>query len=715
MTGKSLVYATYDNDVYDDYGQLIHRKGEFKKDKFGNYYAETTNDEENLEKQFVTWSEVVTDDNSPWNTIDIFDSDDLDSNIARSIFKGAAIVGAPIFAGPEATLLSKISDTIFLGTAAVNLATSMPQIAKSINAFFGGSESKTLNKWDNISRRFTTSQSDYSRDNFLSIENIINLATDSYLQLGQQRTIAMLPSKFMDNNKLEQLQSLSGSIAAGYIGGNIKGKQAQEMMGAVARGLAPYREAEKMMNKATKLSAAISRAYLVATSVQDVYNQSKIYGFDDQTAGLISLATYVAMGALFQSDYFRGYLYNSADWEAQRDLRIITRQYLQNNADALKREVAKSADKASKLEAVKSFGGKMINWIKEHAFDTRMGRHSIMYGAMGEGLEELSEEVAQDLSYQVGKSWQSVKEWITNNDYDNNYSYKDTDPLSRYAQSFFGGALGGAVFKIADRLKFDKAAYKHWNDLLSSKNNSDLMKEITYYVSQGKTDVIYRVIDELKKTPIASTTISAEDGMSIVEDPSKSQNAALFQSLKKAVSDIDIFLTNNNLKVDYERFGDIELIKGIRVAWLTNVANEGKGLHDEIANQYKNLLSDIASAKSEIDDINSKLRDNSSEEEKAEAKENINKRKKIIDFKIQQVRDLLDGKDDSYIGRLMLASNPEIADSLAEISKDAISKRSYGMNYDELPKSYKTIIDDEIKNRKESGITSMDYVKAWRT
>lgn len=146
LTGKSLVYATYDNDVYDDYGQLIHQKGEFKKDKFGNYYAETTNDEENLEKQFVTWSEVVTDDNSPWNTIDIFDSDDLDSNIARSIFKGAAIVGATIFAGPEATLLSKISDTIFLGTAAVNLATSMPQIAKSINAFFWGPESKMLNK-----------------------------------------------------------------------------------------------------------------------------------------------------------------------------------------------------------------------------------------------------------------------------------------------------------------------------------------------------------------------------------------------------------------------------------------------------------------------------------------------------------------------------------------------------------------------------------------
>lgn len=64
LTGKSLVYATYDDDVKDQNGNIIHHKGEYKKDDFGNYYAETTNDEENLGKQFVTWSEVLTDDNS---------------------------------------------------------------------------------------------------------------------------------------------------------------------------------------------------------------------------------------------------------------------------------------------------------------------------------------------------------------------------------------------------------------------------------------------------------------------------------------------------------------------------------------------------------------------------------------------------------------------------------------------------------------------------
>lgn len=88
-----------------------------------------------------------------------------------------------------------------------------------------------------------------------------------------------------------------------------------------------------------------------------------------------------------------------------------------------------------------------------------MGRHSILQGALGEGMEEVSEEVAQDLAYQVGKAWQGIKGVVTGKEYSNDYSYKETQPLERYFQSFFGGALGGAVFKLADRMHFDKTAY----------------------------------------------------------------------------------------------------------------------------------------------------------------------------------------------------------------------------------------------------------------
>lgn len=42
-----------------------HQKGEWKTDQFGNYYAETASKKaENLDKQFVKISDVLTEDNS---------------------------------------------------------------------------------------------------------------------------------------------------------------------------------------------------------------------------------------------------------------------------------------------------------------------------------------------------------------------------------------------------------------------------------------------------------------------------------------------------------------------------------------------------------------------------------------------------------------------------------------------------------------------------
>ena len=46
-------------------------------------------------------------------------------------------------------------------------------------------------------------------------------------------------------------------------------------------------------------------------------------------------------------------------------------------------------------------------------------------------------------------------------DYSNEYNYFNTNPLYRYTSSFIGGAIGGGVFKLADRFKFDKAAFNN--------------------------------------------------------------------------------------------------------------------------------------------------------------------------------------------------------------------------------------------------------------
>ena len=97
-------------------------------------------------------------------------------------------------------------------------------------------------------------------------------------------------------------------------------------------------------------------------------------------------------------------------------------------------------------------------------------------------------------------------------------------------------------------------------------DNNEITKQLTYYISQGKTNLILDEIDKLAKTPLMSTEISAFNDQIKAANENESQNAVLFNSFRKAVMDLDHFLSNNNLQIDYEQFGNIELVKGIRAA-----------------------------------------------------------------------------------------------------------------------------------------------------
>lgn len=706
LKNKSLVYASWDEDGthIDPFTgkEVKHAKGEWKTDEFGNYYAETINNEEAIDKQFVTWSEVLTDDESPWNKIDIFDSDDIDSNIFRTLLKGTAIVGSSV-------LFPSVGATLFYTTAAVNLTRVLPQVSKSIAAFFGADEFDTLNKWDNTMRRFGRSSSDYSQEHFFSLENILNLAIDSYMQLGTQRAIAMIPQKLGIGNKAAKQMATAEAIQRLKLAQS--GKVSQEVIEALTKSTEAYRTANKVFNNASKISTAISRGYLITTSVEDVYNQAKSYGFDSQTAGLISLATYAGIGTLFQTDYFRGMLYNTPDYEVSRDIKLLTRQWLKTSSDKMKKDLATATTEVAKQSKLKLWGNTLVNHIKNHVGDVKSGRFGIISGAINEGLEEVSEEVTQDIAFQIGKSWQSLKETFTGNTYSNEYSYAESDPLARYGMSLFGGALGGAIFKLTDRLHLQKNAYKQWKDMMGG-DNSQLMKEIVYHVSQGRTDMILKQIEKLQESPVLSTSISAFTGEPTT-NADESQNAVIFNMFKKAITDIDSFLNNNNLAIDYERFGDIELLRGVRTAWLTSVAGDNKGIQDSLFEDYQKRITDILNIQSEIQAKRTSLSDNAKQEEVDAVKAETSKLQKVLDFKIDQVRKLVSGQDDSYIGRLMLESNKDILDKITPTSKEGLSKYLYGVEYSNLPTIYKNEVDKQVKEHSSSGLTEINYMSAW--
>lgn len=704
LKGKSLAYAIWDEDgthIDKMTGQEVrHNAGDWKTDEFGNYYTETVDDEDSVGKQFITWSEVVTDDESPWNKIDIFDSDSSNQNIPRTVLKALAIGGATLLA-PEA-----VASTIFYSTAAINLARVLPQISKSILSFLGSDDVSYLNKWDNTMRRFGRSTSDYSQEHFFALENILNMAIDSYMQLGQQRAIATIPKMFTSTKEAEKTaQQIAGltAIRAKMQKGNVS----DDFIANLVKGTKEYRDAEAILNNATKVSSAISRAYLVATSVDDVYNQAKEYGFDNQTAGMISLATYGIMGALFQTDYMRSILYNADDYELSRNIKTITRKYLENNNKAILKETLTAANDETKKSVLKKWGDSFSKFLQKNVLQSDLGRFSIARGALGEGIEETIEEIGQDVSMEIGRAWQSLKELYTGKEYSNEYNYFNTNPLYRYTSSFIGGAIGGGVFKLADRFKFDKTAFNNWKTLLES-DNTELINELVKYTAQGKKDIVLKAIDDLQASNMFSNTISAITGMATT-DENESINTVLFGNLRKAINDIDTFLRQDNLVVDPESFGNIEILKGLRAAYLKD-----SGLVDSLSKDFFNRASEIVSIKSDIQSLSNALPDNAKEEDVEANKQSISKLKEILKTKVEEIHRLMDGNDDSYIGRLMLETNKDtILNNIIPTTKDGIAKNMYGVSYDALPKRYQGLVDKEIENRKNSGQTEINYIEAW--
>ncbi len=705
LNEEGLVYATWDEDGEHidpmTKQKVLHKAGEWKTDEFGNFYAEKAGNKENLNKQFVTWSEVLTDDNSAWNKIDIFDSDSLDSNIPRTILRAAVIGGS--------LLIPYVGPTIAYTSAAVNLTRVMPQILKTFTSFFSEDvQFDTLNRWDNNMRKFGRSTSDYAQDHFFSFENIMDLAVDSFMQLRQQRLIAEIPKRLGMLKKAEKSAEtatlttlLSGdSERIAYLKSN------PDVLHSLVKASPIYRNVEKVINNATKVSTAISRAYLIATSTEDTYNLARSYGFDTQTSSMISLGTYIGIGALFQTDYFRGMLYNTPDYELKRDIKLLVDNYLRNNAKVMSKELVENATGEAKKNLFKKWGNSISTFLKNHVYAVKSGRFGIAAGALNEGLEEVAEEGAQDIAFQIGKGWNDLKSVFTGKEYDHDYTYLASDPLSRYGTAFFGGALGGAIFKLSDRFIFDKAAYKNWRQMLG--NNSEISKELVTYVSQGKKDLILSEIDKLQKTPLISSNLSAFNDSVVAANSEESQNSVLFGSLKKAIIDLDSFLSNNNLKIDYKQFGNIELIRGLRAAWINS-----KGLQDSLFNDYINRTNEISQLYADLEGLRSQKVANMEDSSEADLDKQIGTLQEILNFKIDQVRNLVQGKDDSYIGRLMLETNKEILDSLTPTSKNAWAQNLYAKDYDDLPRTLQEKVNEIISNNDSSGKTELNYMSAW--
>lgn len=573
-----LVYATYDEDTVEidpiTGNKVIHKKGEWKVNEDGEYYTEKANGRNLRGKTVVSASDYITDENSKLNSIDFMDSDDLEKSVAGTVAKNVASI-IPMFIPYVNTAYSGL----LVGR---ELAKTLPMAYGMLASLTGDQNpnSQLANTIAAYGQKFSTSTSDYAQENTFSFENFGNLMSDIALQWGQQKFIANTFNKlkgggdsalntaaakaqkaYMDKANQYIQESLEGKISkaqlSSYLGTDdpynfgkllASGKWAETSLGKAA--LNKYiPAAEKVMQNRNRLAQDLSLGYMALISNTDVYESILEKGGTPAEAAAIAFGSTLGM---YSVDKYLGL----GEMFFEKDpARLALRKAAKENADlymAGRREAADLSTKNGIIGVIQKgidLGKRTVDKFGEKYKDGTIG---IVGKALGEGTEEVSEELVTDLSKYLGELAGRLG-YFSQTDYGAWENMGD-----RYWMSFFGGAAGGAMF----------GGVEAWNN----RNNStkEFQNEITYLLRQGKKKDILRELQTLRdKGSLGSSELSYDsttnsDGTKTyitADENHKSQAQTNYEGLSNIINQLDLILNGNQLNLSEDELFD-KMVQG---------------------------------------------------------------------------------------------------------------------------------------------------------
>lgn len=575
-----LVKATWDEegDHKDPITKRIvhHQKGDLKLNDEGQYFYETLGNRSPIGKEVLSSFDILTVDGEGINKYDFIDSDGLDKSVVGTIAKTALTV-APLFLGGPAT-------AIYSGALiAREMGKSLPMLYGMVSSLWGNEEdSKLLNTIAAYGDKFSSGTSEYSRQNTFTFENIASLIGDVATQWGQQRAIAESVNKLRGSNKLVEdayrraaahyelearairqgaLTSLQKGEMKGlsplqYIGDPAKWQESALGKAAIKKFVEP---AQKLAKSNMRLGADASLAYMAIVSNTDVYQSMLEHGASKRdaaavafgsTLGMFAVDRYLGLGELFFDELrndtrlaLRGAFRNEAD-------RVASELIAPTKEEAVKGLIANPEVKQNALKALikkgmdfsKGVTGKFASDVKNHAT-------GFVGKAVGEGLEEVSEELVADLSKQL---YEIAGEFSPN--FINRSGITDVgaweNAKERYLMSLLGGAIGGGLFYGVD--VFQRGSFKR-----------DTTKdELIYLIANNRTQEALKELDKWKAAgKFGSKTLSAskyeygEDGKPVfltAENEDDSQNTYIYNRIKESILQLENILnsTRTNLSED---------------------------------------------------------------------------------------------------------------------------------------------------------------------
>ena len=716
-----LVIARYEKDGthLENGREVAHKKGQYKLNDDGTYYAEKLNGRSVVGKEFISALDTITIDGSDTNKYDFFDADGMDKSAVGTTIKNLAAAAPLYFLGPTG---AAIYGGLFV---ARELAKALPMLADTVTLFGEDQDSQLLNTIAAYGNKFTGSTSEYAKQNMFSYENFANLATDVALQWGQQKAIANTIRNIMGagKNKLQAAyakaaktytdeasnmltKGITGQMplneVQSYIGTSINrisdikkllqnGGWEKTPLGAAAlRKFVP--EAEEFIAKRTKLGQDLSLAYMAIVSNTDVYESVLQHGGTQKEAAAMALGSMLGM---YGVDKFLGLgemFFDDVD--AQRMFRNAAIKEADNIMNTIGGEVVEAEAKETTKKLAKwmrtgvDIGKKTIKEYHKSMKDKTLG---FAGKAIGEGLEEVSEELVADLSKTLGEI---AGEFgiVSQTDYG-----AWENPLERYTMSFLGGAVGGAMFYG-----------------INGASNQKTEEEMIYLIRNGKTNELLKELESLhKKGKLASTSLSwktSEGNTYISADKNnESQNDYVYKRLKESIIQMDNIINENKLNLNENQIFDKLVLSEARYTKLRDYLQDASYVTG-YQQEYQNMVKDIKNIKDAIDVLNAGTNDADKRSNNPYYNMSLSQLEQEYQQLIDKRNKFLNGEYSAhYLDKMLFAIDTNASSPYISLNYNQFVRHNYGKDVGDLTADENTKFHEEWEknnnNTKKKGLS----------
>ena len=730
-----LVKATWDEegDHKDPITKRMvhHQKGDLRLNDEGQYFYETLGGRSPIGKEVLSSFDILTVDGEGINKYDFIDSDGLDKSVTGTIAKTALTVAPLFFGGPAAAIYSG-------ALIAREMGKSLPMLYGMVSSLWGNEEdSKLLNTIAAYGDKFSSGTSEYSKQNTFTFENVASLLGDVALQYGQQQLIAQSINKLRGSNKIIDeaykkaaayyslearkiqqgaLNSLTKGEMKGmsplqYIGDPAKWQESALGMAAIKKFVEP---AQKLAKSNMRLGADASLAYMAIVSNTDVYQSMLEHGASKRdaaavafgsTLGMFAVDKYLGLGELF-FDELRNDARLAMRGAFKKEAQAVTESLIGQTEGLVSNPIVKQNALKKLIQTGINLGKGVVN---KFADDVKNHTTGFFGKALGEGLEEVSEELVTDLSKQL---YEIAGEFSPN--FINQSGITDVgaweNAKERYLMSLLGGALGGGLF-------YGVGVYKG-----KSFKRDTSKDELIYLISNNKTQEVLKELDKWKSSgKFGSKTLSASkyeldnEGNPVfltAENEDDSQNTYIYNRIKESVLQLEHMLnyTKTNLSED-----DLFKQMVLREQRFLNLKDylQDQAYVTKYQEKFRVMTRDLLNAemalslayKSEDGTPEGKpLTDNAGTQILNDPKrlQNI----QDLEEKVKELRELRDSflsgeQSLPYLDKLLFSIDPHLRNSFISMTYDEWLQADRGKTVDQLSPAEKETFKQDYLNYKE--------------